>query len=168
MLVRKLDADDAAALQACRLFGLEESPDAYLATYAEVRDTPLSRLAAELTDEDIHYLGAFDGENMIGFMRFLRCNRHARRHVAEVRSVYVRGSARGRKVGSTLLRSLIVDARAAGLESLILSVLEDNVAARRLYETCGFRLYGMEPRAIRKADGDIDQAHYVLLLGEAG
>lgn len=164
MLVRKLTADDAAVLQACRLFGLDESPDAYLATLAEVRQSPLSRLEGELRDDDIHYVGAFDGEQMIGFMRYLRDPRQARRHVAEVRSVYVRGSARGRKVGSTMLRTLIDDARAAGIESLILAVLEDNAAARRLYESCGFRLYGMEPMAIRKAEGDIDQAHYHLHL----
>jgi hypothetical protein len=39
-------------------------------------------------------------------------------------------------------------------------------AARRLYESCGFRLYGMEPMAIRKAEGDIGQAHYHLRLGK--
>jgi ribosomal protein S18 acetylase RimI-like enzyme len=165
MLVRKLDAGDAAALQACRLFGLEESPEAYLATLAEVQGSPLSNLEADLRNDDIHYLGAFDGGEMIGFMRYLRDPRVSRRHVAEVRSVYVRGSARGRKVGSALLRQLIEDARSAGIESLILAVLADNLSARRLYEACGFLLYGTEPGAIRKAGGDIDQALYRLGLG---
>jgi len=164
MLVRKLHADDAAALQACRLFGLEESPDAYLATLAEVQASPLANLEADLRNEDIHYLGAFEGGEMLVFMRYLRDPRHARRHVAEVRSVYVRGAARGRRIGSRLLRELIDDAKAAGIESLILSVLEDNTAARRLYESCGFLLYGMEPKAIRKAGGDIAQALYRLEL----
>ena len=167
MLVRKLHADDAAALQACRLFGLEESPDAYLATLAEAQASPLSNLEADLRNGDIHYLGAFEGEEMIGFMRFLRDPRLARRHVAEVRSVYVRGSARGRNVGSTMLLKLIEDAKAAGIESLILAVLADNAPARRLYEACGFRLCGIEPGAIRKAEGDIDQAMYRLALGAA-
>ena len=164
MLVRKLSADDAAVLQECRLYGLEESPDAYLATLAEVQASPLANLEADLRNEDIHYLGAFEDGEMIGFMRYLRDSRLARRHVAEVRSVYVRGSARGRNVGSAMLLKLIEDAQAAGIESLILAVLADNAPARRLYEACGFRLYGIEPGAIRKAEGDIDQAHYALRL----
>ena len=71
---------------------------------------------------------------------------------------------RGQKLGSRLLQQLAADARAAGIESLVLAVLADNAAARRLYEACGFTLYGTEPRAIRKPAGYTDQALYALDL----
>jgi ribosomal protein S18 acetylase RimI-like enzyme len=164
MLIRKLAKDDAAALQACRLFGLRESPDAFLVTLNEVSDTPIAQVEADLLDPDMCYVGAFDGGELVGFMRYVRFARAARRHVAEVRSVYVKQAARGRKTGTKLLQQLQQEAKAAGLESLVLSVLEDNVAARRLYESSGFRLYGTEPRAIRKGDRTLAQSLYELDL----
>jgi L-amino acid N-acyltransferase YncA len=164
MLIRKLAKDDAAALQACRLFGLRESPDAFLVTLDEVSDTPVAQVEADLLDPDMCYVGAFDGGELVGFMRYVRFARAARRHVAEVRSVYVKQAARGRKTGTKLLQQLQQEAKAAGLESLVLSVLEDNVAARRLYESSGFRLYGTEPRAIRKGDRTLAQSLYELDL----
>lgn len=164
MLIRQHEKGDARLLQACRLCGLEESPEAFLAAWDEVAGTPLSAVESELADPDIRYVGAFSGDELVGFMRFVRFQRRSRRHVAEVRSVYVKGAMRGQRVGSRLLRRLIEDARAEGVESLILSVLANNVGARRLYEACGFRLYGVEPGAIRKGDGHVDQALYSLDL----
>jgi L-amino acid N-acyltransferase YncA len=164
MLIRRLAREDATALQACRLFGLRESPEAFLVTHAEVSDTPLAKVEADLLDPDMCYVGAFEEGALVGFMRFVRLERTARRHVAEVRSVYVKQSARGRKLGTHLLRQLLQEARAVGIESLILAVLEDNLPARRLYEGCGFRLYGAEPRAIRKDDRYLAQALYQLDL----
>src|SRR5205085_1065013 len=84
------ETNDAAVLLRCRLSGLQESPDEFLVTYAEVESTPVSQMKAELLDPDIAYVGAFSGEELVGFMRFVRFQRHARQHVAEVRSVYVR------------------------------------------------------------------------------
>jgi L-amino acid N-acyltransferase YncA len=162
MLIRKLEEKDASELQQCRLLGLQESPEAFLVAYSEVAGTPLPQVASELADQNILYVGAFFGEELVGFMRFVRFQRKARSHVAEVRSVYVKKALRGQGVGAGLLRCLIVDAKAAGIESLVLSVLADNSAARRLYESCGFELYGIEQRAIKKGERYIDQAQYLL------
>ena len=164
MLIRKLSPEDAATLQACRLFGLSESPEAFLVSYREVEGTPLSQIQRELQDPDIHYLGAFLADELIGFMRYVRAARQSRRHTAEVRSVYVKKALRGQGIGASLLLRLIEDARAAGIRSLVLSVLADNSAARRLYETAGFTAYGTEPQAIRKDGRFIDQTLYWLDL----
>jgi len=135
-----------------------------MVTRHEVSGTPLSAVESELMDRNIWYAGAFSDGQLVGFMRFVRLQRSARRHVAEVRSVYVNRALRGQGVGSRLLQHLIESARATGIESLILAVLADNVAARRLYESFGFKLYGMEPGAIRKGSSYIDQALYSLHL----
>lgn len=100
-------------------------------------------------------------------MRFVRFHRHARQHVAEVRSVYVRKAWRGQGVGAALLRRLIDDANSAGIQSLLLSVLADNSAARCLYESCGFKLYGTEPQAIKKGVRYTDLALYVFMIAAA-
>ena len=164
MIIRKLIEDDAEILQACRLFGLEESPEAFLVTLPEVVATPLSAIQAELRDPNIHYVGAFHGTQLVGFIRYVRATRASRRHTAEIRSVYVKKALRGRQVGSRLVGQIVEDGRSAGLESLILSVLSNNEPARRLYRSHGFEPYGTEPRAIRKGKHYVDQEHYWLNL----
>ena len=110
----------------------------------------------------MRYVGARVDDRLVGFMRLVRCRREARLHVAEVRSVHVSPEVRRQGVGTALLRRLVEEARALDIESLILSVLADNAAARRLYESCGFQEYGVEPRAIRKDERYVDQVHYAL------
>jgi GNAT superfamily N-acetyltransferase len=53
--------------------------------------------------------------------------------------LYVRPSARGRGLGTELLRAAAEHAQAQGAEMLALEVLESNAAARRLYDRLGFR-----------------------------
>lgn len=166
MLIRKLTAADARALLACRLSGVARSPDAFLASHAEVAATPLSRVESELEDPDIHCLGAFDGHDLLGVVRYVRAARLSRRHVAQVRGVCAE-AARGRGVGARLLSRLIEDARRCGIESLVLDVLADNAPARGLYEAAGFQPYGLEPRAVRKDGRYVDQVLYRLELADA-
>jgi ribosomal protein S18 acetylase RimI-like enzyme len=164
MQIRRLSKSDASILQECRLHGLSESPDAFLASYADIEGTPLSEVERDLTDPDILYLGAFDHANLVGIIRFVRPNRRSRRHTAEVRSVYVRSSHRGQGVARGLLSCLIEEARRLGLQSLTLSVLASNEPARHLYESLGFSVYGREPKAIKKGHEYIDQLHLWLDL----
>jgi L-amino acid N-acyltransferase YncA len=164
LLIRPLVAADASLFQACRLIALEESGESFLVSRDEVARTQLAQVEAEMRDPDTHYLGAFRDGRLVGFMRFVRFARQSRRHVAEVRSVYVRRAERGRGVGTQLLRRLVDDAAACGLESLTLSVLADNTAARRLYEACGFHSFGTEPGGVRKADARIDLVYFVCRI----
>jgi RimJ/RimL family protein N-acetyltransferase len=63
------------------------------------------------------------------------------------------------------VRHAIGAARAQpGLEQLVLTVTDSNMAARRLYERAGFRSCGVEPRAIRVGDAYFDKNHMVLFL----
>lgn len=43
----------------------------------------------------------------------------------------------------------VADARASGIELLVLAVTEGNRGATSLYERAGFRSFGVEPDAIR-------------------
>lgn len=61
-------------------------------------------------------------------------------------SIAVREDARGRGVGSSLLRAIADRARAEGFDALSLSVEKDNPATR-LYERSGFRVVDSDANA---------------------
>jgi ribosomal protein S18 acetylase RimI-like enzyme len=70
--------------------------------------------------------------------------------------------ARGRRVGSRLLRSAIARCRERGIEKIELQVLASNRPARALYRKFGFKQEGRRVRA-RKLDGKYDD---VVLMGK--
>jgi len=67
--------------------------------------------------------------------------------MAEVKSVHVLSSARGRGVAHALMRHLIAVAQSDGLRALVLETgsSQDFAAARRLYQGLGFTYCGPIP-----------------------
>ena len=61
-------------------------------------------------------------------------------------SVYVHPDARGRGVGSALLRSLIASTEAAGIWTIQSGVFPENTASLALHERAGFRRVGTRER----------------------
>jgi len=75
-------------------------------------------------------------------------------------SVYVDRAWRGRGVGRLLLAHLLDAAVAAGHHSMLARITADNHASRRLHETLGFRLIGLEEEVAFKLGRWIDVATY--------
>jgi L-amino acid N-acyltransferase YncA len=65
--------------------------------------------------------------------------------VAEV-SVYVAAEARGRGVGTTLLRSLVELSERCGIWTLQAGIFPENVSSLALHKSCGFREVGRRQR----------------------
>ena len=72
-------------------------------------------------------------------------SRPAYRGVAEV-SVYVADSARGQRIGSELLSSLVEASEAAGLWTLQAGIFPENTASLALHEKHGFRRVGIREK----------------------
>jgi len=52
-----------------------------------------------------------------------------------------------------------------GVRQVLLMYSEGNVAAERLYRSCGFVEFGREPRAVRMVDGRfVTKVHMIRLL----
>jgi ribosomal protein S18 acetylase RimI-like enzyme len=64
-------------------------------------------------------------------------------HVQHVNGLAVDPALQGRGVGRTLLEAAATEAGRRGARRLTLRVLEPNVAARHLYESCGFLVEGV-------------------------
>ena len=72
--------------------------------------------------------------------------------VAEV-SLYVAAAARGRRVGSALLRELIARTEAAGIWTLQAGIFPENVASLALHARHGFRTVGRRERVGKMMHG---------------
>jgi len=101
--------------------------------------------------------GACHGDQLVGIAGITRFEGAKLAHRALLWGMYVRPSARGARVGDALMRFLMDEAGARGIEQVILTVAAENTRARRLYERWGFAVYGTEPRAIKLADGYMDE-----------
>jgi len=68
-------------------------------------------------------------------------------------------------LGRALLKELIRQLRSQpGLEQVALGVSIENIAAKRLYESLGFEIYGCEARALKIGDSYVDEELMVLYL----
>lgn len=111
------------------------------------------------------YLGAFEEESLVGMVGFFRENGLKGQHKGYIISMYTAPEQRGRGVGKALVAEAIVQARAIpGIEQLHLAVVTTNTAARQLYQSLGFEVYGLEPRALKQGEQYWDEELMVLRL----
>jgi RimJ/RimL family protein N-acetyltransferase len=151
LLIRQLGPADRDAYFQLRLRGLKAHPELFGQSYEEAlakgpaqHDTILQGLHAAEGD---FLLGAYISADapLIGVVGLARNQRDRERHKASVIGMYVTPEATGRGVGRALLNELLTRAaRVDGLRQLQLMVDSRNEAARKLYESFGFRKYGCE------------------------
>jgi len=170
MLIRQLSENDAAEFRALRLRALLECPEAFGSSYEETAAQPAESLTRRLRSDpdapDNFFLGAFD-PTMIGMIGFHRETRLKTRHKGSIQSMYVASEARGKGTGRALVERAVAEARQqSGIEQITLLVVATNEAARVLYASCGFEVYGVEPRALKVGDRYFDEDLMILRLGK--
>jgi ribosomal protein S18 acetylase RimI-like enzyme len=168
VVIRALTDADAEAYRHMRLRALRDHPDVFGRAFeeAETHDEILAALRSRDDAVGRFVLGAFDPE-LVGIVACSRELGVKRRHKAMIWGMYVAPEARGRGVGRLLVEGTVARARRwSGLAQLWLSVAVHNEPARALYRSCGFQVFGLEQRALRLADRDVDEEHMVLRLDE--
>lgn len=79
--------------------------------------------------------------------------------------MYVKPTYRNRGVGKALLSDVIKYAKNEINSALInISVEETNTAAKKLYESFNFKIWGTEPQAIQVDEIFYNEHHMVLLI----
>lgn len=112
-----------------------------------------------------HMLGAFADSQLVGIASLLRNQGAKSRHKGLIVGVYVKEGWRAKGVGRALLTKLLDIARSQpGLERVTLTVGTSQAAAKRLYLSLGFEVYGLERRALKVGENYFDQELMVLPL----
>ncbi|MCA1712173.1 MAG: GNAT family N-acetyltransferase [Actinobacteria bacterium] len=116
------------------------------------------------------FLGAYDGDRLVGCGSWARQTYSVLVHNAEIRKVMTHPEARGRGVARQVTSALIDDARAQGVEVLTLDCRGNNHGALRMYDDLGFVVTGRRPDFIAVGDERFDQVllHLDLREGPSG
>lgn len=146
IVIRVLTPADAESFRDLRLNALKNNPEAFSANYEDFANTSLESVRERIhnTDDSI-ILGAFINDVLIGMIGFVRERSGKLNHKGNIWGTYVSQEFRGQGIGSKLLNETILRAKKVkGLSQINLGVITFNEAAKRMYETHGFKSYGIE------------------------
>ena len=163
--IRRLVAADADAAdyRSLMLHAFTHEPDAFTSTTAERSALPLtwwqSRIGAAPDSPEVVF-GAFCEGVLVGAAGLSREQRERTRHKAILFGMYVAPGFRNLGLGRKLVRAVLGQARELqGLKLVQLTVTDTNLAAVKLYESCGFLSFGIEPFANRVGEGFVANRH---------
>ena len=163
-MIRPLTIEDAEAYAALRREMLTDSPWSFVSS---VEDDPRIEPggAREMLSKPEHaVIGAFERGSLLGTAGVLREPRAKRRHIALVWGVYVTPRARRRGLARGVVSGAIETARGWGVEGVWLSASENAPSAIRLYESLGFKTWGVEPDGVRTGGRSYAEVHMRLNL----
>ncbi|TBL71179.1 GNAT family N-acetyltransferase [Paenibacillus thalictri] len=152
MRIRRLTPDDAQAFWTLRMQGLMQYPEAFGSSYEEAAATPLDKVRGRLSvSSENAVFGAFtEHGELIGVAGIYGDHAAKMRHKAGIWGVYVAPSGQGRGIGRQLMETALAYARTIPhWELVLLAVSSSNHSAKKLYESLGFRTYGVEPCALK-------------------
>jgi ribosomal protein S18 acetylase RimI-like enzyme len=165
--IRRLISKDLNTFFNLRLEALLNSPTAFLASYEEEKSLAASFYEKPIMQNKIGnlILGAFIDQNLIGFIGVYQEEKQKTKHKANIWGMYVQPSYRNQGVGKMLMDNLFAYIR-NNLNSVVIniSVEASNLAAKKLYESYGFKTWGIEPKAMKINDEFYDEAHMALSI----
>jgi len=163
--IRRLNAADALAYRELMLQAYEFHPQAFTSSAGERATLPINWWESRLTSRLEVILGAFVADELVGIVGLALEPRLKARHKATLFGMYVIESRRHAGLAEQLMQAALDEARRHPFLRLVqLTVTAGNDPAIKLYQRCGFVLYGLEPMAIRLGDAYLDKIHMWLEL----
>ena len=149
VLIRDANLTDADSYRELRLYALQDSPTAFSADLQENQKHPM-RFWKDRLKPDEHGITIFaEHENhLVGMTGIRKGESPKTRHSAGIWGVYVRPEWRGFHLAGEMMELCYEWAKLRGVQIVKLGVMTTNEAAIRLYERCGFTVYGTDPQAL--------------------
>lgn len=165
MEIRELGLQDVEAYFQIRLEALSKNPEAFGSSYEEERKETADKYKDRFQSTDSFTYGAFDDTKLVGVITLLTEKRMKLKHRSTIVAMYVTSDMRGKGIAKALMNEAINKARTLdGIEQIHLTVVSSNVAAKKLYTSLGFELYGIEKRALKMNQTYLDEDLMVLFL----
>jgi ribosomal protein S18 acetylase RimI-like enzyme len=167
MEIRRFEVKDADALWRLRMTALETDPWSFAESVEELQQVSVEEYGRRIGSggDGNFVMGAFKGPHALGMCGFYREAHRKRRHKGHLWGVFVVPAERGKRLGRALAERAIETARTLpDLKSIQLTVSITQDAARLLYRRLGFRVFGVEPRALGIGGEFVDEEHMILEL----
>lgn len=167
MEIRLITPDDAKEYWELRLEALQKNSESFATSYEEAiqRTNPIEQVENNLRTEGNYTFGAFSQNKLVGMVTLSQEGYLKMKHRANIFAMYVTPQARGVGAGRGLLLAAINKAREIeGIEKVNLSVVSTNEKAKNLYTKLGFKVFGIEERALKVANMYLDEDHMTLIL----
>jgi RimJ/RimL family protein N-acetyltransferase len=155
-MIRRLTVADSPAFYALRLHCMHVAYDFFRSSPADIETAGLAACVEQLQSPDTRIIGVFEGDALIGIGGITRDTREKLRHKAVLWGMFVAPEAAGKGVGEAIVHALIAQAEGF-VQSLHLTLVAGNDRAQKLYERCGFTLYGREPQGVMQSTGPVDE-----------
>jgi ribosomal protein S18 acetylase RimI-like enzyme len=167
MNVARLAASDAKRYRALMLHAYASAADAFTSTPEERAAEPESWWVRRIDDPKglSQAFGASHNGELVGTVTIEFAAKPKTKHKAHLIGMFVSEAARGLGAGRALVNAALVAAQSrSGVLVVTLTVTEGNTPAIALYESCGFRTFGVEPMAIATPSGFKSKVHMWLSL----
>jgi ribosomal protein S18 acetylase RimI-like enzyme len=147
---QKLGPQESRQYREIRLESLKKHPESFGSSYEEQSKLPklMFEEAIEKPYDGRFVIGVFDGYELIGICGFIpTVSEHfpGLDNAGTIIQMYVRSAYTGRKIGYSLIKTVVEEAfRLAYIDKIVLGVRENNISANRVYEQAGFLTYQPE------------------------
>jgi ribosomal protein S18 acetylase RimI-like enzyme len=162
MEIKRLTAKDAARFVVMRRAALVNDADNFRTSADDDAKVPLADWEQRLAREHVYAVQRGDAWLAIGGLS--RDARAKLDHKGLIWGMYVAPQARGTGAADRLMEALLAAGEALGLRQLQLTLMAENLRARRLYERHGFIVYATEPASVRFGETYADEALMWKLL----
>ncbi|MBV9733887.1 MAG: GNAT family N-acetyltransferase [Verrucomicrobia bacterium] len=162
-MIRRLGAADVDAFRSIRLEGLRNDPDAFGSTFEKESSEPEQYFVDRLSRSAV--FGGFVGDRLVGVAGFYSFGDTKSAHKGVLWGMYITPEARGLKLASALVETLLEHA-GKEVEQIQLTVVSSNPRARRFYQRMGFVEYGLEEKSLKYKGAYFDEVLMVKFLNK--
>ncbi|GAA0363097.1 GNAT family N-acetyltransferase [Bacillus horti] len=159
MEYRKLTADDAEEYLQLRTRAIKENPLSFALSPSEMKEKTIEQIREQLEQGNkvdgyaSFTVGVFDHNKLCGTGAFMQRPYEKMAHKGSLLGLYVAPEYQGKGIAKGLIKEIIHQAsQLKGMEQILLMVNNENEAAKKLYSSLGFTVYGVEQKAM-KIDG---------------